>query len=543
MSLPSHWIDKLAADIEKRGDDKIVFSTAKTPSGPIHVGIGRELVYCSVFERLLRERGHKTEFLFFIDDFDSLKSFPPTIPEKFTVHKEFLGRPMYNVPCPFNDCESWSKHYAQELTETFPSYGLHPRIIRTHDLYQTPEMKNIIRTSLERVDEIRKILREITGSTLTGEVLKTFEKDLAIWYPCLVLCEKCGKLKTGKVTGYNSSKDTVTYSCTECSQNGEVKIQDWPIKLRWRIDWPAKWAIFNVCCEPAGKDHCVKGGAYDTGEEICRNVFGWRGPYRITYEWILLGEHAMKTHKGISFTFKEWLATAPPEIYRYMILREDPRKHISFLPERMPQLIDEFERAERLYFDLEEPANPDERKNVKKIYPLSIPQGASATLPVRLPYRFAVILTQLGSLLGEEKILLKSKEVAEKLYSKTLLTEDEERIKDRLNKAAYWVKNYAPSEIKIEVTESVSPDVKGMLQEKEKEALKILIKMLTEKEWNDQQLQFEIFEVGKRIGIGKKIFAVLYLIFFGKKFGPRLAPFLLSLEKELVIKRLTEAVE
>lgn len=542
MSQPSHWIEKITDDLEKRGDKVTVFSTAKTPSGPIHVGVGRELVYCSTFERLLRRRGRETRFLFFVDDFDSLKSFPPETPENFTKNTEYLGMPFYQVPCPYRDCGSWGEHYARELIDTLPDFGLNPQITWSHNLYQTPEMKNLIRTALQRVEDIRHIFEEVVSPTLSGEQLETFTRDLATWYPCLVLCKRCGRLKTGKVTGYHPEKDTLTYACAACGEEGEVPIGSWPVKLRWRIDWPAKWALFKVSCEPAGKDHCVRGGAYDTGEEICRKVFGCNGPYRIPYEWILLGERAMKTHKGISFTFKEWLAIAPPETYRYMILRDDPRKHINFQPERIPQLLDEFERAERIYYGAEEAANPEERHNVENIYPFSMPEEPSKVMPVRLPYRFAVILTQLTPLLGEEKTLAKAVEVSERLGGRPLTEAELKLVKGRLRKAAYWVENYAPEEVKIRIPEALSPELKSKLEESERAALKAILEMLKDREWNEKELQYEIFEVGKRFKIGAKIFEALYLIFLGKRSGPRLAPFLLSLEKNFIVKRLEEAV-
>jgi len=183
----AYWIDKVVKDLEKVEDEKIVFSTAKTPSGPIHIGVGRELVYCAVLEKILREeKGRKTEFLFFVDDFDSLKSFPPSIPKEFTSHKEFIGRPMYLIPCPYNHCENWGKHYAEELINSFPDFGFYPKIIWSHELYQTSEMKNIIRLALNKVNEIRRIMVEVVGPTLQEEQFKRFCDDMEKWYPCLV---------------------------------------------------------------------------------------------------------------------------------------------------------------------------------------------------------------------------------------------------------------------------------------------------------------------------------------------------------------------
>ena len=536
------WISRVAEELKARGDHPLVFSTAKTPSGPIHIGFGRELVYCDVLSKMLEAEGFRAEWVFFVDDFDSLKAFPPGIPSGFASHSEYLGRPMYMVPCPYGCCESWARHFAGEMLEALPSFGFNPKVYWTHEVYRRAEMKSLVRKALIGREKIITILREVVAPTLDGERLKAFERELENWYPCLVVCENCGKLMTTKVLGYRAEGDVLAYQCQFCGHRGEVKLAEWPVKLRWRIDWPAKWALFKVSCEPAGKDHCVKGGAYDTGERILAEVFGGKPPLRIPYEWILLGARAMKTHRGIAFTFTEWLKTAPPEIYRYMILREDPKKHISFSPERIPQLIDEFERLEAVHFKAENPANPVERLLAEKVYPMCFPGKPPAERPARLPYRFAVILSQLKPLLGEEKMKAKALQVLEKLSGRKPSPEEASEALTRLSLAQYWVENYADERFKIKIAEKVSGEVKKSLTEGERNALKELIRMLESKDWSEEELQYQIFELGKRLGIGIKIFQAVYRVFLGRSFGPRLAPFLLSLDKGFVIERLREAL-
>ncbi|MFQ5761700.1 MAG: lysine--tRNA ligase, partial [Candidatus Bathyarchaeia archaeon] len=527
---PRHWMENIAEDLARRGDAMLVFSTAKTPSGPIHVGVGRELVYCSTFETILRQRGFRTRFIFIVDDFDSLKNFPPSVPEGFKEHDEYLGRPMFMVPCPYGHCENWAAHYANEFIETFPEFGFRPEVMWSHELYGTPEMKNLIRIALKRTADLRRILNEIVAPTLSGPRLESFAREMTDWHPCLVLCEKCQRLRFSEVSSYDAETDEVAYRCEACGYVGRVKVAEWLVKLRWRIDWPAKWALFKVSCEPAGKDHCVKGGAYDTGEVICRDVFGWKGPYRIPYEWILLGDRAMKTHKGISFTFREWSAVAPTETYRYMMLREDPRKHITFLPERIPQLLDEFERAELIYYNAEKASNMDEERNVKTIYSHILTQPPSPTPPRRFPYRFALILVQLKPLLGETGIMRKAEEVMKRLHNVEALSDfDFQEIRSRLNRAEYWVAHYASDDMKFIVSETLTEEAKAKLDSTQKEALKAIGEMLTTREWNEKELQYQIFEVGKTLGLGARIFEAAYYAFLSRNFGPRLAPFLLSL--------------
>ncbi len=72
--------------------------------------------------------------------------------------------------------------------------------------------------------------------------------------------------------------------------------------------------------------------------------------------------------------------------------------------------------------------------------------------------------------------------------------------------AEYWIRNYAPPQAKIEITATIQPEVKSRLTPEEKEGLKALAALLREREWSEDALQYEVFELGKRLGIGTKIF-------------------------------------
>jgi len=539
-----HWIKKVVEDLKRRPETPLVLSTGKTPSGPIHIGICRELIYCGAFQRLLEKDGYEARFIFFIDDFDPLKSFPPNIPTEFARHKEYLGRPMSDVPCPYGDCESWSEHFSRELLDSVGDFDIRPEAIRTHKFYETDDAKDAIRNALSKVSSLRRTLKRIVGPTLDDEKRLRLEQQLKTWNPCTVVCESCGALKTVSVDIFDLEKDVVRYSCGSCGNRGSVPISKGRIKLKWRIDWPAKWAYFKVSCEPAGKDHCVKGGAYDTGEVICKEVYGWTPPYRVAFEWLTLGKRAMKTHKGISFTPSEWLKVSAPEVLRYIILREEPARHISFVPERIPFLADDFEHLENVFFNRETARTNEDEDVVKFLYPLCRPGADLETLPARLPYRYAAVLAQLSPLLGQKGIVEKSKRVVSALYGREKLsTEEEAEIVKRLSHAGYWVENYAPEAERFKITEEIPETVKSQIGEKEQQAFRALRNLLTSKDWRDQDLQNRIFSLGKEIygSEAKRIFEVVYLVLLGQTHGPRLAPLLLSLDRDWVLSRLEKA--
>ncbi|UCD73061.1 MAG: lysine--tRNA ligase [Candidatus Bathyarchaeota archaeon] len=540
-----HWIKKVVEDLKRRPETPLVLSTGKTPSGPIHIGICRELLYCSAFEELLKKDGLETRFLFFIDDFDPIKSFPPNIPKEFAKHKEYIGRPMSDVPCPYGDCRSWAEHFSRELLDSLGEFNVFPEAIMTHEFYETEEAKSAIRTALRKVGTLRDILGRIVGPTLSNDKRSIFEKQLETWTPCTVVCESCGSLKTVDVESFDLERDVVRYSCGNCGDSAEVPIASGRIKLKWRIDWPTKWAYFKVSCEPAGKDHCVKGGAYDTGEAICSEVYEWNPPYKVAFEWLTLGKRAMKTHKGISFTPSEWLKVSPPDVLRYLIFREEPARHISFYPERVPFLVDDFEHIEAVFFDRES-TRPNEDKDILGfLYSLCRPNVDLTAPPVRLPYRYAAVLAQLSPLLGEEGVVEKSSKVVSSIYGIDKLSpRDKTEISMRLSRAGYWVENYAPEADRFEIAEEIPKGVKDQIHEREREALNALKTLISQKEWVDQELQNGIFSLGKEIygSDAKHIFEIVYLVLLGQPYGPRLAPLLLSLDRSWLLKRFEKAI-
>ncbi|MEM0235442.1 MAG: hypothetical protein QW628_09020, partial [Thermofilum sp.] len=59
-------------------------------------------------------------------------------------------------------------------------------------------------------------------------------------------------------------------------------------------------------------------------------------------------------------------------------------------------------------------------------------------------------------------------------------------------------------------------------------------------EWNEEEIKKTMMNIKKTPQQEKQFFKALYLAFFGKEYGPRLAPYLAMLNKDFVIQRLAE---
>ncbi len=115
--------------------------------------------------------------------------------------------------------------------------------------------------------------------------------------------------------------------------------------------------------------------------------------------------------------------------------------------------------------------------------------------------------------------------------------DDVERIKLRIRLARNWVERYAPENVRFSILEK-PPEIQ--LKSEVREAMLEVAEWLESHErFTVDELNNAIYDAAKKRGIpSKEWFRALYNVFIGKDRGPRLAPFLASLDREFVVRRL-----
>ncbi|MHA1859614.1 MAG: hypothetical protein ACTSVF_00755, partial [Candidatus Asgardarchaeia archaeon] len=145
-----HWIEELVKKISKRDLEIYVINTGKTTSGKIHVGIMRELIMGDAIVRRLKDMGYDATLQMFMDDFDAAKHFPEYVPREY---EDYIGMPFSDIPDPYGCHESYARHFAYELIDTFDEFELNPKIIWTSEFYEKKVMKDLIRKALDNVSK------------------------------------------------------------------------------------------------------------------------------------------------------------------------------------------------------------------------------------------------------------------------------------------------------------------------------------------------------------------------------------------------------
>ncbi|MFX0055230.1 MAG: lysine--tRNA ligase [Candidatus Hermodarchaeota archaeon] len=543
-----HWISDVVDTVLEREVEEYLVSTGKSISGSIPISFVRELIIADVIKRKLIEAGKKARTLFVADDYDPVRSFPASVSLPL---EDWLGIPYSQVPDEFGCCESFAAHAANEFIETFPQFGVNPEVIWQSKLYETPEMLEAIRLCLKNTETIREILIEYVASDFNDEQKADYVESMKNWYPASVFCPSCGRIQAGakgeivvnRITDYNPATDKASFSCPSCGHSDEVPLDGLRVKLSWRIDWPAKWYVLNVTCEPAGKDHSVKGGSFDTGLEISRRVFGWEGPVKVPFEWVRIGGRDMSTSEGIVFSPKVWLSIAPPELYRYIVLRPPLERAIDLQPERIPDLVDEFDRLERAYYGLEE-TTEERAEYIQLLYPLCLAGDVPGKYIPKLPFKFAVITSQMEDILGSTTILERCEQVLKKQYGlDTVPPEAKGLIPIRLHQAKTWAHEYGTERDKVEVSESVPKEISDTITENDREFLRKFSEVLKGEPLDDEEMQSKVFETARSVGLkDKRAFVVLYRVLISRKSGPRLGGFLNLLGNEWVLNRITSVL-
>lgn len=332
-----HWADSIAKALSHRGD-KHVIASGITPSGEFHIGHLREILTSDIIKRACITLELDVEFVFFVDDADPLRKVYSFLDNSYEA---YIGHQLANIPPPdengipdlerFEQGISYAQHFLEPFKKSLQMLGVEiDQYIYNYDAYKSEKFSDVSRTACNRADEIREIIERVSGRELDSN-----------WFPWNPIDAK-GCMDGITITGWD---DPFVHWLDSDGNAGQSDVTKGEGKLPWRIDWPAKWAWRGVTMEPFGKDHGAAGGSYDTGKEIVR-LFDVEPPYPTTYEWISLkGAGAMSSSTGVTIGPLEALRLVPPQIMRYLITRNQPKRHIDFdTGNALIELADEYQR-------------------------------------------------------------------------------------------------------------------------------------------------------------------------------------------------------
>ncbi|MEK9160689.1 MAG: lysine--tRNA ligase [Patescibacteria group bacterium] len=521
------WADRIGKEIQDtrkpRDGTTFVIRDEKTLSGRVHIGSMRGVAIHGAIAEVLNEYGIPNKFLFEFNDFDPFDTVPGYLDQgKF---KEHLGKPLYRVPSPEPGFENYAEYYGAEFAAVHAKAGFFPEYYRTYkDLYAAGKMDALIKTALKRAEDIRRILKEVSGS----------QKDES-WLPVSVVCEKCEKIMTTRAHDYDG--ETVGYTCDRspddtvpCGHTGRVRPEGAAMKLFWKVDWAAKWVAMGVDIEGAGKDHSTKGGSRDVSKHISKEVFGYEEPFDIPYEFFLVGGKKMSSSKGRGSSAKEMSELFPTEALRLTLLGKEPMQQIDVDPsgDSVPRVYD-------WYDEIAEKVREGVADDFTRLHAFcQLPKDrAEGRAPWQLRFGQVAFMVQMPHLSLEDE--------AASAKGEPLTDEEKTMLKERADYARFWLATYAPLEYKYELQKNM-PEI--ALTDVQKHALSLLKDFLAEKERTGEELHLRLHELKTEAPIApKELFSAIYGLFLNRTSGPKAGWFLSVLPRDMVLTRLEEAMK
>jgi lysyl-tRNA synthetase class 1 len=504
------WLNTIAEElIARHPEGEILIESGASPSGTYHLGHLRELLTPDAIVLELQRRGRQARHVHFVDDLDALRKIPFNVPPEF---EQYLGMPLCDIPAPDQSDRSYADYFLQGLIDAGTALGLEVDYIRSHDRYRNGWFVPAIEQALAHVPAARHALETISGRQLDEH-----------WTPIQVM--ENSRLKSRRFISLDSTEKSVQYE----DANGATQTARYDkgeVKLDWRLDWPARWWLLHVQCEPSGRDHMTKGSSYETGARIVRDVFGGEPPYPVAYDFINMAGDTkkMSASKGTGLDAAEGSQLMPPEVIRYFVFRSPPSKRLYFDPVNgVVQLMDEFAA-----FAAREDRNESEEQ---LLYICT--RGIDHKTVGRVPFSLLVASYQ-AALNDPERTL----EIIGRTEYAQVAKEDAEIIKAELQFIAAWLEKRAPEDVKFALAPTISPQA---FNEPEQQFLRELADKLAAAPEHADGVWFHtaIYSLKDNSSLPPKaIFETLYRAIIGKTAGPRAGWFLSILPRDWLIKRL-----
>jgi lysyl-tRNA synthetase class 1 len=548
------WAASVAERIlERDRDDPIVIKGGISPSGVPHLGNMNEIARGYFVAEALRDRRaarperepadartgngvtrareHTVRQVFTADDRDPLRKLPRkladldgNIVDLGDVNAGALGRnlgkPYTAIPDPFGCCDSYGDHFVTLIERSADLLDIPVETVSNTDLYESGAFEDVTRFLLEHRDQARDVLA------------KYQDKVDESYVPFRPICASCGHVaETDAVTAIDLDGGTVEYVCTDmeagdrviegCGHEGTATLREG--KLPWRFEWPAQWRVLGVDFEPFGKDHAE--GSWPSGADIARNVLGDTPPVPMAYEWFTLDGQAFSSSAGHVIMVQEVLELIEPEVLRYFFTK-DPSTARDFSVERIDQLVDEFDRFERAYFD-ESSTEARSRETVEVAYPAIVADSAESRL--RLPYTFAAVLGMTDDAELREKMARREDHIPADASTGAVAD-----ALARVDRARTWAER-----VDNAYNYRLAADLPTTEFDAATEAALDDLAEFVEAGHAGEEIQSEIFETARDHDLDPgDLFAAGYRLFFDTDQGPQLGTFLADLDRAFVVDRL-----
>lgn len=344
-SWPYKEAKKVLKLVQKKGKDHACFECGFGPSGSPHIGTVAEMLRTKMIIEAFRniaDDKYRVHWILFVDDMDALRKVPDNVPDKREM-EQYIGVPICDIPDPWDRDDSFAAHNVSDMVKLLRQFGITSDdyvLCRSSDTYRDGSFNSALNDFAKKAEEIKEIVTHDYG-----------EERISTYCPFLPIVDKktIHELYDWRVcsTPHESEKAWMLQFYTEklegpINKSGRcdvmISLFDGNCKLQWKVDWPLRWAVFDVDYEMHGKDLL---GSAQVGDRIMK-LMDRKPPLHMMYE-LFLDEDGKKISKskGDSTVLQEWLDYTTVDILNYFLF-QNPRKSRKMHFGIIPQITDQY---------------------------------------------------------------------------------------------------------------------------------------------------------------------------------------------------------
>ena len=354
----------------KPGGAPVLFETGYGPSGLPHIGTFNEVLRTTMVRRAYETLtgGAPTRLVAFSDDMDGLRKVPDNVPNQEML-RAHLGKPLTQVPDPFEKFDSFAAHNNALLRQFLDRYGFDYEFASSTDYYTSGRFDDALRLVLNHFQGIQDVmlppLRAERRATYSPVLPISPKSGIVLQVPVTVVDADAG------LVSFEDEGETITHS-----------ILSGGAKLQWKVDWAMRWVALGVDYEMYGKDLTDSG--IQSGK--IAKALGGRKPEGLIYEMFLdeKGEKISKS-KGNGLSIEQWLSYGSEESLAFYAYREPKaakQLHIGVIP----KAVDEYLQMRGSY-----PAQEADKKLGNPVHHVHVARGEDVPDAV-LPVTFGLLL-------------------------------------------------------------------------------------------------------------------------------------------------------
>ena len=185
----------------------------------------------------------------------------------------YCGRPIAEIPDPFECHESYSGHFTDALLQRLNSLDIHPVFLDSYKAYQDGLYSAFISLTFENYYRIQEMLSDRFNNYTIHNLFR----------PQCPECLCIDATNILKVIGRE-----VWFECGRCRKEISRDTGDIRGKLSWKLDCAARWNLYGIDMETFSKAHLAETGSVEVSRYISRHFFGGKIPAIVRYGDVMI---------------------------------------------------------------------------------------------------------------------------------------------------------------------------------------------------------------------------------------------------------------